>query len=74
MPRESLDAPKNLPKEAPRQVVLGQLEAEVPGMLDQAAAGLEQPLLQARQRPALDGQGLAALPSLIHCSAVPRWL
>ena len=26
-------------------------------MSDQTAAGLEEPLLQARQRPALDGQG-----------------
>jgi hypothetical protein len=78
-------------------------------MSNEAPAGLEQALLQARQRPALDGerqdqstqeiaevvgddpeeqsdlvarnrwqesrvQWVAALPSLIHCSAVPRWL
>ena len=78
-------------------------------MLDEAPAGLEQPLLQARQGPALDGdrqnepaqqiaevvgmtaksnrtslarkrwqerrvQCVASFPSLIHCSAVPRWL
>ena len=56
MPRESLDTPENLPKDAPRQVALGQLEDEVPAMPDQAAADLEQPL-QACQRPVLDGQG-----------------
>jgi hypothetical protein len=109
MPRESLDAPDDLPKQALCQVALGQLEHEVPGMSDEAATGLEQPLLQARQRPTPNGQGqdepaqeiaqivgddaqeqphligpesmageraqgVAALPSLIHCSAVPRWL
>jgi hypothetical protein len=49
MPRESLDAPEDLPKQAPRQEALGQLEDEIPGMPDEALAGLEQPLLQARQ-------------------------
>ena len=39
-PRESLDWSENLPKEAPRQVVLGQLEDEVPVMSDEAPAGL----------------------------------
>ncbi len=57
MPRESLDAPEDLPKQAPRQGALGQLEDVVPGVPDQAPAGLEQPLLQARQGPALDGEG-----------------
>ncbi len=42
VPRESLDAAKNLPKEAPRQVALGQLEHEVPRMPDQPPAGLEE--------------------------------
>jgi hypothetical protein len=55
MPRESLDAPENLPKERRRQVALGQLEDEVSGMSDETSAGLEQALLQARQRPVLDG-------------------
>ena len=55
MPRDSFDAPDNLPKQALCQVALGQMEHEVPGMANEAAAGLEQPLLQARQRPALDG-------------------
>jgi hypothetical protein len=32
------------------QVAFGQLQDEVPGMSDQTAAGLEEPLLQARQR------------------------
>ncbi len=57
MPRESLDAPEDLPKQARRQVALGQLEHEGPGMSDEAAAGLEQPLLEARQGPALEGEG-----------------
>src|SRR6266852_5774184 len=55
-PRESLDAPENLPKESRRQVALRQLQDEVSGMADEPPAGLEQPLLQARQRPALDGE------------------
>jgi len=38
-PRESLDAPDDLPKQAPRQVTLGQLEDEVPRMPDKAPAG-----------------------------------
>ena len=46
MPRESLDASENLPKEFPRQVALGELEHEVPGMADQASTGLEEPLLE----------------------------
>jgi hypothetical protein len=57
MPRESLDAPEDLSEQAPCQVALGELEDEVPGMPDEAPAGLEQPLLQARQRPALNGEG-----------------
>jgi hypothetical protein len=39
MPRESLDAPENLPKQAPCQVAFGQLQDEVPGMSDEAPAG-----------------------------------
>lgn len=57
MPRESLDTPENLPKEVPRQVALGQLEHEGPRMPDQPPAGLEESLLEARQGPALDGDG-----------------
>jgi hypothetical protein len=57
MPRESLDAPADLPKQALCQVALGQLEHEVLGMADEAATGLEQPQLQARQRPTPNGQG-----------------
>ena len=49
MPRESLDAPENLLEEAPRQVALGELQDEVPGMPDQASAGLERSLLQTGQ-------------------------
>jgi hypothetical protein len=49
MPREALDASKDLPEEASRQVAFGQLQDEVPGMPDKSPAGLEYPLLQARQ-------------------------
>ena len=52
MPRESLDAPENLPKQALGQVAFGQLEDEVPSMPDEASAGHEQPLLETRQGPA----------------------
>ncbi len=54
-PRESLDAAENPPKEASRQVAFGQLEHEVPRTPDQPPAGLEEPLLETRQGPALDG-------------------
>jgi hypothetical protein len=52
-----LDALENLPKEAPRQVALGQLGHEVPRMPDEVPAGLEQPLRKIRERPALGGHG-----------------
>jgi hypothetical protein len=55
VPRESLDAPEDLSKQALCQVAFGKLEDEVPRMADEAPAGLEQPLLEARQGPALDG-------------------
>ena len=57
MPREPLDALENLPKEAPRQVAFSESQGEVPGMSDEPRAGLEKPLLEARQGPALDGDG-----------------
>jgi len=56
MPRESLDAPENLPKERRRQGALGQFEDEVTGMSDEVPAGLEQSPLEARQRPARNGE------------------
>ena len=37
----------------PCQVAFGELEAEVSGMPDEASPGLEEPLLEARQRPVL---------------------
>jgi hypothetical protein len=55
VPRESLDAAESLPKETSSQVTFGELQSEVPGMPDEASAGLERALLQARQRPVLDG-------------------
>jgi hypothetical protein len=57
VPGQSLDTRENLPKERRRQVAFGQLQDEVPRVPNEAAAGLEQPLLQARQRPTLDGTG-----------------
>jgi hypothetical protein len=57
VPREPLDALDNLPKEAPCQVAFGELQGEVPGMSDEPRAGLEEPLLEARQGPGLDGDG-----------------
>src|SRR3989442_283324 len=57
MPCEPLDAPEDLPKERRCQVALGQLQDEVSSVPNEAAPGLEQALLQARQGPALDGGG-----------------
>jgi hypothetical protein len=37
---------ENLPKQTSRQVAFGQLQDEVPGVPNEAAAGLEQSLLQ----------------------------
>ena len=65
MPRESLDAPEDLPKETPCQRAFGKLEDEVPGMPDEAPAGLEQPLLETREGPALDGDGQDEPPQQI---------
>jgi hypothetical protein len=56
VPREPLDARDDLPEQRPCQVAFGELQGEVPSMSDQASAGLEEPLLEARQRPVLDGQ------------------
>ena len=56
MPRELRDARNDLPKQRPCQVAFGQLRGEVPGMPDEASAGLEERLLEARQRPVLDSQ------------------
>src|SRR5262245_59569580 len=57
VPGEPLDAPENLPKKAARQVAFGKLQGEVPSMPDEASARLEQPLLETREGPALDGEG-----------------
>jgi hypothetical protein len=40
VPRESLYAPEDLPKQAPRQAAFGQLQHLAPGMSDEAPAGL----------------------------------
>jgi len=57
MPRKSLDARHDLPEQGPCQVAFGKLQGEVPGMPDEASAGLEQAVLQALRRPSLDGTG-----------------
>jgi hypothetical protein len=70
VPRQSFDASKNLAEEARSQVALGELQDEVPGMPDQASARLEESLLEARQRPALDGPGQGKptqeIPEVVH--------
>ena len=53
VPRKSLDPPEDLPKERRSQEALSQLQDEVPGMPDEAPAGLDQPLLETREGPAL---------------------
>jgi len=53
VPCEPLDACDVLPEQGSCQVAFGQLEDEVPGVPNEAPAGLEQALLQARQRPVL---------------------
>jgi hypothetical protein len=80
MPRESLDAPDDLPKEAPCQVAPGHLEDEAPGMLDEAAARLEQPLPETREGSALDGdrqdrpaQQIAEIVAITPSRRRTRW-
>jgi hypothetical protein len=46
VPRESLDAPKNLSKECQRQVTFGQLQDKVSDVPDEAAADLEEAPLE----------------------------
>lgn len=60
MPRQSLDAPDNLPKEAFRQVAFGELQDEVPGVPNEPAADLEESLLKTRQRASLDSRRRAS--------------
>ena len=57
MPREPFDAPDDLRKQALSQLAFGQLQDEVPGMSDEASACPEQPPLETREGPALDGDG-----------------
>ena len=57
MPREPPDAADDLRKQTLSQLVFGPLKNEVPGMPNEAPAGLEEPLLEAREGPALDGEG-----------------
>jgi hypothetical protein len=68
VPRESLDAAEDLPKESRRQGELGQLEHEVPGMPDEAPAGLEQPMLETRE-----GQLWMETGRTSRRSRLPRW-
>ena len=48
MPRGSLDAPEDLAKERWCQMAFGQLQNEVSGVSNEAPAGVEEPLLEAR--------------------------
>jgi len=48
-PRERLKPPQDRPEQPPRQVPFGQEQPVVPGVLDQPATRLHQPVLQARQ-------------------------
>jgi len=57
VPREPLDARNDLTEQGSCQVAFGKLQREVPGMSDQPPACLEQPLLEAREGPGLDGDG-----------------
>ena len=57
MPREPLDTRGNLAKQRSFQVALGELQGEVPGMPNESPARLEEPLLEARERPVPDGDG-----------------
>jgi hypothetical protein len=57
MPGAPLDASDDLPKHRVCQVAVGELQGEVPGMPNEASAGLEQPLLKTREGPALNGDG-----------------
>src|SRR5262245_39543836 len=54
MPPELLDARENLAQQGRCQVAFGKLQGEVPGMPNEASAGLEEPLLQTCQRPVPD--------------------
>jgi len=66
MPREWLDWPDDLAKHVLGQVALG----KIPGMPDKASAGLEQSLLETRQRPAPDGDGQSE-PRPSYAAIVP---
>ena len=54
VPPQPLDALENLPKERPGQVAFGELQREVPRVPNEASAGLEEPLLETRERLVLD--------------------
>src|SRR5262249_36743479 len=49
MPGAPLDASDDLPKHRACQVAFGELQGEVPGMPNEASAGLEQSLLKTRE-------------------------
>jgi hypothetical protein len=52
--RQRPDPPQHLDKQTPVQMPHSQQQPVVPGMLDQPPTSLDQPLLQARQRPGVD--------------------
>jgi hypothetical protein len=69
VPRQSLDAPENLPKQALRQVALHKLEDEVPGMSD-AAPPVFQPCRAASSKVS-EHQVLRCLNSIVPWFIVP---
>ena len=77
VPRQSLDAPDNLPKQALRQVALHKLEDEVPGMSD-AAPPVFQPCRAASSKASehrvLEAMSLLpALRGLLLWTIQGRW-
>ncbi len=70
MPRQTLDTREDLAKQRACQVAFGQLQREVPGMLDKACPRPEQPLLKTRDRPTPNGCGQDEPTQQIGCKAM----
>jgi len=80
VPRELLDVRDNLPKHRTCQVAFGELQGEVPGMLDEASGRLEETLVHSQNVGAPNQQvisrrrGASKLrtPKRRQCRAKPR--
>src|SRR6266446_9790019 len=72
MPGEPLDAPDDLQKESRCQVALGQLEPEGPGVPNEAATGLEQPLLEAREGTSAGWRAARPAGASVHDASMHR--